>query len=359
MSMSASLVGHPIGPMGWGQENPHIPEIRLFEARFIERAIEGSPEVFSMRDSQELKPVAKAKFDKIQSDCGRGPDSCDLTLLDYAMLGHRLNWWPQDGGTCVWSNTFRIIVARMMYEIGLRGDGEEFFGTDEQGIRTIAPHCVQYGLARQIANMRNGDGLYAGPMAKSLAKGMVMCSNPKLIELMRSAGADKDSDYPEPRNLSLYRKIGDWAFNDALRDYIDNPVLEIPPVANYDTHFELSHAGKPIFQCSGIAIKRVGTHKDGFTIHELDPSNSWAHNMGWMGHFYSVSDGTLWYRLSNKSWLQRSEHVDTDVPKWSDPEEKYVYNISAEHLMTWYKKKLVDSFGIGEIKMPESLPATI
>jgi lambda family phage portal protein len=42
----------------------------------------------------------------------------------------------------------------MMFEIALRGDAEEYFGLDEHGIKSIAPHCVQYGFARQIANMR-------------------------------------------------------------------------------------------------------------------------------------------------------------------------------------------------------------
>ena len=65
----------------------------------------------------------------------------------------------------------------------------------------------------------------------------------------------------------------------------------------------------------------------------------------------------------NKSWFldQNPEALPkTEVnPTWSDPEEAYCYNISADHLRTWYTRKLVDSMGIGEIDMPDSLPITI
>lgn len=271
----------------------------------------------------------------------------------------------------------------MIFEIGLRGDVEEYFGRNEHGAKSIAPHAVTYGFARQIANMRGGDGLYAGAMAKALSQGMVMCSTPKLQELSKAAGADGPTNFPEPRNPALYRKIGDWAWNDSLRPFLGNPVTELPPCPDFDTHKKLSEAGKPIFQCSGIAIKKVGKHKDGFTIHERDPNNSWAHNMGWMGHFYA-SDGSLWFRLSNLSWLNdpNPESTDNDfeysntlnmwlpkagteddpadpLPTWTDEEETYTYNIAAEHLDGWYRKGYPDSYGIGEIDMPDSVPATV
>jgi hypothetical protein len=358
-------VGHPIGPMGWGQANETIEEKHVFEGQFLERAIAEAPAQFMMRQAQELKPKVKEKFDALQAACGRGPNSCDMTLLDHFILGKRLNWFPQDIGSCVWSNTFRIIVARMMFEIALRGDPEEYFGYDEHGIRSIAPHCIQYGLARQIANMRGGDGLYCSPMGKSLGQGMLMCSTPKLVELMKAEGAEGPTNFPEPRNARLYRAIGDWKFNDALRPFLSNPVVEVPPVQDFDTHFELSKAFKPIFQCSGIAIRKRGKHKDGFTIHERDPNNSWAHNMGFMGHFYA-SDGTLWFRFSNKSWLNDlnpegapQQAAEGALPHWDDQEETFVYNIEADHLRKWYTSRLVDSMAIGEIDMPQSLPATI
>jgi hypothetical protein len=261
---------------------------------------------------------------------------------------------------CVWSNTYRPLTLRMMFEIALRGDAEEYFGVDEHGFRSIAPHCVTYGFARQIANMRGGDGLYCSPMAKALSQGMVMCSTPKLIELHKASNADGPTNFPEPRSASLYRRIGDWAWNDALRPFLANPVSELVPVDSFDKHFELSKAFKPIFQCSSIAIRVVGKHKDGFVIHEKDPNNSWAHNMYFAGHFYA-SDGTLWFRFCNKSWLNDTnpEAGPGQLPTWNDQEEVFCYNISAEHLMTWYKKKLVDSMGIGEIDMPQMLPVTI
>lgn len=362
MSTGTELaVGHAVGPMGWGVENETPDEKHTVESTFLERAIADSPMTFEMRQAQELKPKVKAAFDKLQKDCGRlGDNSCDMTLLDQLVLGKRLNWFPQDIGSCVWSNTFRQIVLRMFFEIALRGDAEEYFGLDEHGFKSIAPHCVQYGFARQIANMRSGDGLYCSPMAKSLSQGMVMCSTPKLIELAKLANANDATDFPEPRSAALYRRIGNWAWNDALRPYLANPVTELVPVDSFDKHFALSQAFKPIFQCSMIAIRKVGKHKDGFTIHERDTGNSWAHNMGWAGHFYA-SDGTLWFRLSNKSWLNdpNPESAPGKLPTWTDQEETFVYNIAADHLRGWYQRKLVDSMAIGEIAMPEILPVTI
>jgi len=360
-------IDHPIGKMGWGKENETIEEKRFFEGKFLERITNENPRAFTMQAAAPMRPKVKAAFDEFQQRCGRGPNSCDMTLLDSFIFGYHLNWFPQDIGSCVNSNTFRPIVLRMLFELALRGDSEEYFGLSEHGVRNIAPHCVQYGFARQIANMRGGDGLYCSPMAKSLSQGMVMCSTPKLIELSKAAQADGPTNFPEPRNASLYRKIGDWAWNDALRPYLANPVTELVPVTSYDIHFELSKAYKPIFQCSSIAIRKAGKHKDGFTIHEKDPNNSWLHNMYFAGHFYA-SDGTLWYRHCNKSWyLDKNpeavaaydETITIEQPKWDDPEEAYCYNISADHLRTWYSRKLVDSMGIGEIDMPDSLPVTI
>lgn len=359
MSTGSELaVGHPVGPMGWGIETESLTTKRAFESVFLDRVMQDQPRVFSARDPKQLKPVVKAKFDKLQADCGRGPDSCDMSLLDYFCLGKRLNWFPQDIGSCVFSNTFRLITDRMMFEIALRGDAEEYFGLDEAGFRSIAPHCVTYGFARQIANMRGSDGLYCSAMAKALSQGMIMCSTPKLIELAKAEGAAGPENFPEPRSSALYRKIGNWAWNDALRPYLSNPVSELVPVKSFDTHFEMSKAFKPIFQCSSIAIKKVGTHKDGFAIHELDRGNTWAHNMGWKGHFHAVSDGSLWFRLSNKSWLRRTD-ATIGLPKWTDPEETYVYNIAADHLRGWYTRSLVDSIAIGELEMPQLLPETI
>jgi hypothetical protein len=348
------------GKMGWGPEGQDIQTVRAFEKVFGDRMIKASPELFEIKDERPLRPAVQEAWDKLQVAAGRlGKGSKDMSLLGYLAFKRRLKWFPQGIGSCVYSNTFRGIVDRMIYEIGLRGDPEEYFGRDEHGQHSIAPHCVQYGFARQIGNMRGSDGLYASVMARSLAAGQIMCSTPKLIELMEAEGASAPSNFPEPRSNALYRKIGDWAFNDALRPYLTCPVTEIPAVKDFETHQKLAEMGKPIFQCSMIAIHKKSKHKDGFWIHEKDPNNAWAHNMLFKGYFFD-STGTRWNRLSNLSWLNdpNPEAVAAvpaeTVPTWDDEEEGYLYNISDEELKSWYTKGLVDSYAIGEIDLPDS-----
>jgi hypothetical protein len=362
---------HPIGLMGWGVANETIQEKHSIDRKMIGALQAARPMQMMLKPAnvaitgvQSLDDSPNpllVQFNAFQKKYGRHEGSMDLSLLDFFVFKKRLRWFPQPIGSCVWSNTWRVIVDRMLAELMLKGDPEELFGMDEYGAMSLAPHAIQYGLARQRANMRGGDGLYCGPMADSLGgDGMLMCNVPKLQEVMKAAGANLKYDLPEPRGTSLYRQIGDWKFNAVLKPFCDHRVTETPVVTNIDDHLELSKAMKPIFQCSGIAIKAAGKHKDGFTIHQRDPNNSWAHNMAFKGHFYS-SDNKLFLRFSNLSWTQNNdpdaEHADE--PRWDDEHEKYLYNLPAEHVKGWYDKNLVDSAAIGEIDMPDSAPPSL
>jgi hypothetical protein len=250
---------------------------------------------------------------------------------------------------CVWSNTFRRWFERMCVEIALLGEPEEYIGKLQFGPQSIAPFCINYGFARQRANMKGGDGLYCKPMSESLVKdGVVFCSTPKLRELMNAAGATRDTDYPEPQSERLYRRIGDWAWNNDLRPYTACRVLESTPVTSIEQHNRNVEQLKPMFQCSMIAIRRIGQHPDGFAIHARDTNNEWAHNMGWAG-VRIASDGQRFHRLCNTSWLQDGS---TDV-------EKYIYNIPEKELEEWYRRGRVDTSSIGDIDGVKSLPANI
>lgn len=343
--------------MGWGEANQDIKDKHFVEATKRAEYMAANPFAFVARDTPKFLPAILTKFNKLQENAGRGPGSIDLTLLDYFAFKKRLRWFQQDGGTCVWSNTFRPITWRMIVEIALRGDPEEYFGTSEFGPKSVAPHCVQYGFARQLANMRSGDGLYASPMAQSLLEGMVMCNTPKLKELMDAAGATRDIDYPEPRNLSLYRKIGNWAWNSALQQYRDYRLTETAVVESIEEDEAATQNFKPMFMCSGIAIKAIGKHKDGFTIHDLDPRDSWAHNMARAGKIVA-SDNDEFLRISNLSWMQNTtpDQEWNSEPRWTDPHEKYIYNIPKTSVEKWYRAGKIDVYTIGEIQMPESAP---
>lgn len=248
---------------------------------------------------------------------------------------------------CVFSNSFRPWVAGALYQIALLGQSEEFTGTAHLGPNSIAPFCVSYGFARQRANMRSGDGLYCKPMQESYLKdGIVLCSTPKVRELMQAAGATSNNDYPEPRSERLYRSIGNWAWNNDLRSYTCCRMLDAPIPANMDEFNRNIDAGRPMFQCSMIAVRRVGQHRDGFPIHGMDPSNQWAHNMGIMGRRVA-SNGDRFVIVCNTSWLQPGGNP-----------EAYLYNIPEQDFArSWFPK--IDIGVIGDIEGIQSLPANI
>ena len=339
---SVSFDPNYVGPQGFEipQSNATIAEKVLFSKKINEQFVEDNPVVYRQRDAKEMIPGVAKAFDDFQVSKGRKSGSLDLSLIVEFVFGKPMPWLAQLIGSCVFSNTFREWVERLCVEICMRGDPEAYTGSTQFGPTSIAPHCVTYGMAREIANMKGGDGLYCSPMRKALFAGVVLCSTPKVRELHIAAGANNDTDYPEPQPVSLYRKIGDWAWNAALRPYLCCSLRESVDVTNVDEHRLQEDQLKTMFMCSGIAIKKIGSHKDGFPIHGIDPNNSWSHNMGWAGMRLS-SDGDRFSRLSNRSWTRPGQ----------DPEE-LVYNIPDSELAKIYKKD-VDVASIGEI---EGLP---
>ena len=331
-----------VGPMGFEthQANATIKE-KIYTSKTAQDEFEkDDPIVYRQRDMKKFSAAIAKAWDDFQVANGRARGSQDLTLILKFIFKEVWAFLPQDIGSCVYSNTFRIWVERMACEICLNGDPEAYIGTAQFGISSIAPHCVQYGLAREIANMRGGDGLYKSPMIKSLQKGVVLCNTPKVKELQDAAGQSGETNYPEPRSASLYRKIGDWAWNAALKPYATCALRESVDVTSVDQHRIQEDQCKPMMICSGIAIKKIGRHKDGFDIHGIDPNNSWSHNMGFSG-FRLASDGDRFSRLTNRSWTRPGQ----------DPEE-LCYNMPPDEMAKLYKKD-VDVATIGEI---EGLP---
>lgn len=322
-----------IGPMGW-LGNPD-DELRMFE-----KAAADNPVAYRQRAAKDLPEPMAAKWREHQASKGYGDDSCDLTVIDELVLGRRFAFEDQFIGSCVVSNTFRQWARRAMYEIALRGDPEEYLGREEFGPKSIAFYApFSYGCMRRRGGLRGGDGGFCAPMSETLMKdGVLPCSTPKLLEILKSLGSDSEKDFPEPRSNKTYRKFGDWKYLDDLLPYTDYRLLESVRLTSVESHLDNSRQGKPAFQCSSIAVKKVGTHKDGFAIHARDPRNSWAHNMGWAGHF-TASDGERYYRLSNESW-----------------DDNLIYNIPENELAEWYRRRNVSTMTIGEIDLPDSAP---
>ena len=335
------------GPMGF-----EIPTINATTKEKIyhskaeqDKFAKESPKVFEQREAVAVPPELAKAWDLFQQSKGRAPGSNDLTLIVEFVFKMQFKWFPQDIGSCVWSNTFRPWVERMCWEICLRGDPEAYTGSGELGITSIAPHCVQYGFAREIARMRSGDGLYKAPMIKSLTQGVVLCNTPKVKELLEANSAGSPENYPEPRSAALYRKIGNWAWNAELQPYRTCVLKESVDVTSVDQHRLQENQNKPMIICSSLAYKKIGTHKDGFAIHGIDRGNRWDHNMDFSG-FRLSKDGDRFTRLTTRSWNQRTGDYET-----------YCFNISDTELAKIYKED-VDVASIGEIEgLPIVLPS--
>lgn len=326
------------GPMGWGEDVYSIDQLLATEKRHFAALQDAVPDAFYTRAARELPEALRKKWEDFQLAEGREKGSNDLTLLTKFAFGKRYYWLPQDIGSCVWSNTFRPYVWRMIAEICLNGDAEEFFGRDEFSVDSIAPHAITYGFARQIANMRGGDGLYRGPMTEALLKiGVVLCSNPELRKLMDSLGETSAESYPEPRSTRVYKAIGDWKYNDELRPHATCKLLESPVFKSVDEILAAADALKPGFVCSGIAITTKGRSVDGWPIHVQNTRDSWAHNMH-LGGSRVDSRGNKYIRVGTESWYRRGD----------DP-EKYSFNVPVEEVARWFARDMVDCGCIGEI----------
>jgi hypothetical protein len=299
-----------------------------------------------MRVPQTPEPAMLKKWNDFQQSKGRYSGSNDMSLLDEFVAKQVLIWLAQIIGSCVMSNTFRAYVIRQMWEIVLLGSPEEYIGRNEFGTNNYSFYCPwSYGMARRRANMNSGDGLYCKPMAESLMKdGVLPCSTPKLIELTRRLGVADERDYPEPQGndgAAIYRRFGNWQYLDELKPYSDYPVLECPPVTDAQQLWDLLIAGKPTFVCSMEAIRKVGTHPDGFSIHARDPNNQWAHNMAFHGAFIA-SDGERFFRQSNESWG-----------------EKHIYNRKVNEVESSFRAGRLTMRAIGEVRSAASAPPLI
>lgn len=342
----ANEIGHPIGPMGWVVPDAKT-EVEMLdqEKRFFAAAADAVPEMYSHREMKPIAPEILDRWNVYQESKGRFAGSNDFSLLDEFVFGKTLTFLPQDIGSCVWSNTFRRWIERMIVEIAFYGDAEEWTGLNEFGPNSIAPFCVSYGFARELANMRGGDGLYCSPMQKSLVQdGVVLCNTPKLQELLASAGATSERDYPEVRSTSLYRQIGDWAWNKTLRPYAGCKLLESPKVTSYEQFLQNEDEFKPMFMCSSLAIKIAGQHPDGFTYHVRNTQDSWAHNMG-LGGRRVTSKGDVFHRVDNTSWLSPSQ----------PNRDAYVYWHEAKEIKSWISQGLIDVGTVGEIDGVQSI----
>lgn len=338
---------HALGKMGWGYDDTiPVSEKLNYEFKVRDKHAEDYPRAYTARAAREPLPEMLAVFEKFQESKGYNAKSRCLFLLP-EFIGKKLVYLPQGIGSCVVSNTLRPWSWRSIAEVIFWGDPEEYLGQDEFGTKShtfFGPSS--YGFARKRANMRGGDGLYCEAIIESMLKdGVVACNTPRLAEILHATGANNETDLPEVQSESLYRAFGDWKYNGDLLPFADFRLLESSVVDSADKAKEAAEQFKPGIQCSGIAIRKIGKHKDGFDICSQDPNNSWAHNMG-LGGTAIASDGKEYQIISNLSWCRPGE----------DP-MKYLYHVPMEEYQRWHQKKLTTSMTIGEIDLPNSSPA--
>lgn len=339
---SADDVIVPADPQfGWAYDNLDEADLHSKEQYAIDKLYDDMPVACKATSAATVLPEMQKAWDKFQADRGRFPGSFDWTLLDEFAIGGPLHWLPQIIGSCVASNTFPGVVDRMIYQVALLGEPHEYFGKNEFGQNNLAFYApYTYGAARKRGNMLGGgDGLYCEVMAESMLKdGFLLCNTPALVSICQSANLAKDKDFPEPQSASFYRQWGAGKHLSAVAKYADYRMMSsevIKSTADLDRAIE---AGSPCFHCSGIAVKKVGTHKDGFAIHGRNPADSWAHNMRHAGYFIA-SDGEKFYRFANTSW-------GVDV----------IYNIPVREADDWFARRRVTCMSIGPIDAPKSAP---
>lgn len=286
--------------LGWGTEQHTENTRQAIEASQFEQAFNATPELFRQRAAITLEPRIEAKWQKYQAERGYEEGSADLSLFGAFMFGSRYHWKPQKTGSCTISNTFRCWYRRALYEIAAKGQLERLLGTTEYGTTSVSFYApISYGIAREIGNLRGGDGGFCSSTIRSLQKGVVACNNGKLLELLHKLGADNDKDFPEPQNNAVYRKFQDWTYNDEFEPFLEHPLVESVKCTNTAQLVENLKQYKPAIICSMVAVKKAGDYQ-GLSYFRVNRNDKWAHNMCWCG--YIKWHGREFLLLSNESW---------------------------------------------------------
>ncbi len=328
---------------GWTDGKIDLKDALRIERAGEDRIMREMPSSSIITDSISILPEILKQWEEFQRFKGRFPGSADWTLLDEFVTDKALLWLPQIIGSCVTSNSIRGYGIRSQYQIVMLGLSQEYLGRNEFGSANYLPYGpFSYGLARMLGGMQNGgDGLFCEAMVKAYLQGVLSCSTPKLLEITTKLNVNQDKDYPEPQSENVYRLFGKGNYINELKPYMDYALQECPYIKSEEQLDKMMSDCKPTFQCSGLAIKKIGEHKDGFAIHGRDPNDSWAHNMCWHGKLIG-SDGAKFYRLSNESWGQQ-----------------HLYNIPVPQVVDFFRNRNVTCAAIGMINAPKSAPPKI
>jgi len=325
---------------GWGPQDQalELKEKHYAEQSLFEKFAESAPHKVMQREPITIPPGIWDKYTKFLDSKGYGKGSVSLIQLDEFCRGRKFNWLPQKTGSCVMSNSFRLWVRRCLFECLVLGQAEELLGTNEFGKDNLSFYApVTYGFGRRRGNMKGGDGSWCSIQYDAFCQdGVVKCNNAKLLSILTKYNAVGEHDFPEPQDNNVYRMFQNWQYLDDLKPEAGLKLMETVKLTDIATDRANLLQFKGSSMCSSIALKKVGTHKDGFDIYAQDRANRWDHNMSKQG-LRIASDGKEFIEVSNESWGPN-----------------YIYNVPIEEVDRWYKAGMLETQTIGEIDLDDT-----
>lgn len=295
-----------IGKMGWGEFDTDSSDRKLLiEQRRTEKLQKEAPQLFQPSTKLTLPARLQAEMDKIREHYNQEPGSFDLRWTSHLLFGEIYKWKAQLIGSCVGSGAMRACAFRMMAEIALLGEPEQFFGLERFGPQSVAPFGpYHYGCGRRRGNMKGGDGSYCSVQIEALAKDGLLPCHSKLLQ------QTNPGEFPEPQSSNLYRKWGSWKYLDEVAaDAKDYLLTETADVRDGDDLVKkISEELSPTVHCSSWGFEPSYKHKDGFWVYKH--STTWHHNMTDIA-IRVASDGDKFAGILN-SWGPNA-HKDGEV----------------------------------------------
>jgi hypothetical protein len=166
--MSSGLE-HAIGPQGWGDGTLTEAEMIRYEAEYHERAAADMPIAYRSRPTtNSVLPGVQRRWSEAMERKGMRADSMCLNTLEEITWGRKFAWLPQDIGSCVASNTFRVWVQRAIAQIAARGDGEEYDRTVRAANLRHGSKACQHARKRRSLLRAYGRVAHEGRSARLL-----------------------------------------------------------------------------------------------------------------------------------------------------------------------------------------------
>ena len=285
-------------PMGWGVPGNSIQQNFDAEKAAFDALADVVPERLMRKAAKPV--INQALLDKtyaLQKAAGFD-EGFSFRFFFHAIMGRPRDWLAQIAGTCVESGSFRTTVDRGMAEVFLLNDTESLPGSEMATVDNLAffsPYSYRAGR-REAGIDGNGDGSLCLPHIRGKMKfGHIKCD---------VAGLNSDA-YPEPQNVSLYRK---WGADNRLMDQFQGgfKLMESEPVSSFDSAKTLlTEHFKPMNICSMWAFKstgkRIGSDAAGRGLFHWtrDRGDEWAHNMQVIGALKDAS-GKWWIDIDNQ-----------------------------------------------------------